>query len=98
MLPLVLPPTVIGFVLLVALGRRSPIGELIEAIFSAPIVFTWWAAVVAAVVVSFPLVYLTMKAGFAAIEPELEQAARSAGASSLQVLRYVALPLAAVPC
>ena len=95
MLPLVLPPTVIGFVLLVALGRRSPIGELIEALFSAPIVFTWWAAVVAAVVVSFPLVYLTMKAGFAAIEPELEQAARSAGASDLQVLRYVALPLAA---
>ena len=47
MLPLVLPPTVIGFVLLVALGKRSPIGKLIEALFSAPIVFTWWAAVVA---------------------------------------------------
>jgi molybdate transport system permease protein len=95
MLPLVLPPTVVGFVLLVALGRRSILGKAIEAVFSAPIVFTPWAAVVAAIVVSFPLVYQTMKTGFAAIEPELEQAARSAGANELQVLRYVALPLAA---
>ncbi|ASS67989.1 MULTISPECIES: molybdate ABC transporter permease subunit [unclassified Paenibacillus] len=95
LLPLVLPPTVVGFVLLVALGRRSFLGKTIEAIFSAPLVFTPWAAVVAAVVVSFPLVYQTMKTGFAGIEPELEQAARSAGASEGQVLRHVALPLAA---
>ncbi|KKC48650.1 molybdate ABC transporter permease subunit [Paenibacillus sp. D9] len=95
LLPLVLPPTVVGFVLLVALGRRSFLGKAIEAVFSAPLVFTPWAAVVAAVVVSFPLVYQTMKAGFAGIEPELEQAARSAGASEAQVLIHVALPLAA---
>ncbi|SDS63749.1 molybdate transport system permease protein [Paenibacillaceae bacterium GAS479] len=94
LLPLVLPPTVVGFVLLVVLGRRSSVGKLIEAMFSAPLVFSWWAAVVAAVVVSFPLVYQTMKTGFAGIDPDLEQAARSAGAGELQVLRYVALPLA----
>ncbi|OXM14838.1 molybdate ABC transporter permease subunit [Paenibacillus herberti] len=94
LLPLVLPPTVVGFVLLVMLGRRSSVGKLIEAVFSAPLIFSWWAAVVAAVVVSFPLVYQTMKTGFNGIDPDLEQAARSAGAGELQVLRYVALPLA----
>lgn len=94
LLPLVLPPTVVGFVLLVGLGRRSWAGRLIEAVFSSPLVFTWWAAVIASVVVSYPLVYQTMKTGFASIDPDLEQAARSAGASELQVLRYVALPLA----
>lgn len=94
LLPLVLPPTVVGFVLLVVFGRRSWAGRLIEELFSAPLVFSWWAAVVAAVVVSFPLVYQTMKTGFAGIDPELEQAARSAGASERQLLAYVALPLA----
>ncbi|QJC54145.1 molybdate ABC transporter permease subunit [Paenibacillus albicereus] len=94
LLPLVLPPTVVGFVLLVGFGRRSWAGRLIEAVFSSPLVFTWWAGVLASVVVSFPLVYQTMKTGFASIDQDLEQAARSAGASELQVLRFVALPLA----
>ncbi|MNJ62596.1 Molybdenum transport system permease protein ModB [compost metagenome] len=93
MLPLVLPPTVVGFLLLVLLGRRSGAGRVIEWLFSSPIVFSWWAAVIASIVVSFPLVYQTMKSGFASIERELEDAGRSSGASEWQVFRYITLPL-----
>lgn len=94
LLPLVLPPTVVGFVLLVVLGRRSWIGKWYEQMTQHTILFTWGAAVIAAVVVAFPLVYRTVKAGFEDVEPDLEDAARAQGASELQVLRYVTLPLA----
>lgn len=94
MLPLVLPPTVVGFILLVALGRRSFIGEAIEYLFQQPIIFTWGAAVVATVVVSFPLVYQTIKVGFQSVERDLEDAGRSIGASEWQVLWHITLPLA----
>ncbi|MCM3784191.1 molybdate ABC transporter permease subunit [Neobacillus mesonae] len=93
MLPIVLPPTVVGFLLLVILGRNSWIGSLIEAIFNAPVVFSWWACVIASVVVSFPLVYQTMKVGFSSIDPELEASGRSIGANERQVFRYITLPL-----
>ncbi|GLI04127.1 putative molybdenum transport system permease protein YvgM [Paenibacillus tyrfis] len=94
MLPLMLPPTVIGFILLVLLGKKSWFGRWIEEWFAAPLIFTWWAAVIAAVVVAFPLVYQTMKVGFASVDRSLEDAARSAGAGEWQVLRYITLPLA----
>ncbi|WP_150265389.1 molybdate ABC transporter permease subunit [Paenibacillus tepidiphilus] len=94
LLPLVLPPTVVGFVLLVVLGRRSWIGRLYEQFTDQPILFTWGAAVIAAVVVAFPLVYRTVKAGFEGVEKELEDSARAQGANEWQVLRYVTLPLA----
>lgn len=94
LLPLVLPPTVVGFVLLIILGRRSWIGRLYEQFTEQTLLFTWSAAVIAAVIVSFPLVYRTVKAGFEGIEADLEDAARAQGASELQVLRYVSLPLA----
>src|SRR3569832_1071467 len=81
MLPLVLPPTVVGFLLLVLLGRRSWVGRFIEWLFNAPVIFSWWAAVIAAVIVSFPLVYQTMKAGFDSVDRSLEDSARSSGAS-----------------
>lgn len=93
LLPLVLPPTVVGFLLLVILGRRSWIGEFFEWLFSAPIVFTWWAAVIASVVVSFPLVYQTMKVGFLSVDKSLEDAGRSIGANEWQVFWYITLPL-----
>ena len=93
MLPLVLPPTVVGFLLLVLLGRNSMVGRLIEAIFSSTLIFSWWGAVIAAVVVSFPLVYQTMKAGFAAIDQDLLSAGRSIGANEWQLFGYIALPL-----
>jgi molybdate transport system permease protein len=93
MLPLVLPPTVVGFLLLVMLGRKSWIGRFIESLFAAPIVFSWWAAVIASIVVAFPLVYQTMKAGFASVEKEYEDAGRSIGANEWQVFRYITFPL-----
>lgn len=93
MLPLVLPPTVVGFILLVMLGRKSWFGQWIEWLFDAPIIFTWWAAVIASVVVAFPIVYQTMKVGFSSVERDLEEAARSTGANEWQVFRYITLPL-----
>lgn len=94
LLPLVLPPTVVGFLLLMLLGRRGWVGQAIEWLFSAPVIFSPWAAVIAAVVVAFPLVYQTMKVGFDSVDRELEQSARSMGASNWQVFRLIALPLA----
>ncbi|MBU5355875.1 molybdate ABC transporter permease subunit [Paenibacillus silvae] len=94
MLPLVLPPTVVGFLLLVLLGRRSLLGRWIEALFSAPVIFSWWAAVIASIVVAFPLVYQTMKSGFNGVDRDLEDAGRSIGANEWQVFRYITLPLA----
>ncbi|WP_427052304.1 molybdate ABC transporter permease subunit [Paenibacillus sp. TC-CSREp1] len=94
MLPLVLPPTVVGFLLLVLLGRRSLLGRWIEVIFSAPVIFSWWAAVIASIVVAFPLVYQTMKSGFNGVDRDLEDAGRSIGANEWQVFRYITLPLA----
>jgi len=94
MLPLVLPPTVVGFGLLVVLGRSSWLGRLIEWVFHQPVVFTWWAAVIAAAVVAFPLVYQTLKTGFESVDPDLENAARTDGAGEWQVFRYVTMPLA----
>lgn len=93
MLPLVLPPTVVGFLLLVLLGRNSGVGQFVEWLFSAPILFSWWSAVIAAVVVSFPLVYQSMKTGFSTIDRDLLAAGRSIGANERQLFWYVVLPL-----
>jgi molybdate transport system permease protein len=94
LLPLVLPPTVIGFVLLVLLGKNSWIGKLMEFVFNQPIIFTWAAAVIASVVVALPLVYQTLKTGFASVNRDVKEAARSMGASEWQVLCLIILPLA----
>ncbi|WP_307555814.1 MULTISPECIES: molybdate ABC transporter permease subunit [unclassified Paenibacillus] len=94
LLPLVLPPTVVGFILLVLLGKRSWIGYLMENFFNQSIIFTWGAAVIASIVVAFPLVYQTMKTGFSSVNKDLEDAGRSTGANEWQVLRYITLPLA----
>jgi molybdate transport system permease protein len=94
MLPLVLPPTVVGFVLLVVFGRRSFVGEWFELLFRQTIVFTWGGAVIAAVTVAFPLAYRTIKSGFEAVDAHLEDSARSAGANEWQVVRFISAPLA----
>lgn len=95
MLPLVLPPTVIGFLLLVMLGRKSIVGRFMEWLFHAPIIFSWWAAVIASIVVAFPLIYQTMKVGFVSVDSSVEEAGRSDGANEWQVFRCITLPLAA---
>jgi len=93
LLPLVLPPTVVGFLLLLLFGRNGPLGKLLLH-FGATIVFSWPATVIAAAVVAFPLMYLTSRAALEQVQPELLQAARTLGASEWRVFREVALPLA----
>ncbi|WP_191562506.1 molybdate ABC transporter permease subunit [Metabacillus idriensis] len=93
LLPLVLPPTVVGFLLIFFFGRNSPAGELIEWLFNQPIMFTWWAAVIAAVVVAFPLMYQSAKTGFESIDKEIEDAARVDGANEYSLFIYVSIPL-----
>jgi molybdate transport system permease protein len=93
-LPLVLPPTVIGFFLLLLFGRRSPVGHLLEQI-GATVVFSWPATVIAATVVAFPLMYRTSLGALEQVNPTLLQAARTLGASEWRVFRRVLLPLAA---
>ena len=93
LLPLVLPPTVVGFFLLLLCGRNGPLGKALLQ-FGATIVFSWTATVLAAAVVSFPLMYLTARAALEQIDPGFLQAARTLGASEWRVFHAVALPLA----
>jgi molybdate ABC transporter permease protein len=93
LLPLVLPPTVVGFVLLVLFGRNGPFGKLLLRL-GATVVFSWPATVIAAAVVSFPLMYLTARAALEQVDPRFLEAARTLGASEWRVLREIALPLA----
>jgi molybdate transport system permease protein len=92
-LPLVLPPTVLGYYLLVSLGRVSPIGKLYEAIFGGPLVFTWQAAVVASTIHAIPLLVKSARAALQSVERDYERAARSLGASEWRVFCRVSLPL-----
>ncbi|MCM3160271.1 molybdate ABC transporter permease subunit [Metabacillus litoralis] len=92
-LPLVLPPSVIGFFLIIIFGMNSPIGQVIENIFNETIIFTWWAGVVAAAVVAFPLMYQVTKAGFEHVDTDIENAARVDGADEGGVFFLVSLPL-----
>jgi molybdate transport system permease protein len=92
-LPLVLPPTVVGFLLLLLFGRNGPLGKLLLQ-FGATVVFSWPATVIAATVVAFPLMYITARAALEQVDPHLLQAARTLGASEGRIFREVALPLA----
>src|ERR1700729_3528047 len=92
-LPLVLPPTVVGFLLLLLFGRNGPLGQLLLQ-FGASVVFAWPATVIAATVVAFPLMYITARAALEQVDPHLLQAARTLGASEARIFREIALPLA----
>src|SRR5579863_590775 len=92
-LPLVLPPTVLGYYLLVLLGRSSPLGKAWEGIFGSPLVFTWKAAVVAALIHSFPLLVKSARAALESVDRRYERAARNLGASEWRVFWRVTLPL-----
>jgi molybdate transport system permease protein len=92
-LPLVMPPTVLGYYLLVALGNQSPLGRWLNEI-GWPLVFTWRGAVVAASVAAFPLLVQTARAGFEGVDRRLEEIARTLGRSNLYIFWRVTLPLA----
>jgi molybdate transport system permease protein len=93
-LPLVLPPVVTGFVLLFLLGRNGPVGGFLDGTLGIRILFTVHAAVIAAAVVAFPLMYQSAKAAFQAVDARLEDAARTLGAGEARVFLTVTLPLA----
>lgn len=92
-LPLVLPPTVLGYYLLVLLGRASPIGNLYQWLFGQPLVFTWQAAVVASLFHSTPLLVKSARAAFESVDKSYERAARNLGATELRLFWRVTLPL-----
>ena len=92
-LPLLLPPTVLGYYLLVALGASSPLGHIYESLFGMPLLFTWQAAVVASTLHAAPLLTRSARVAFEAAGPSYEKAARSMGASEWRVFWRVTLPL-----
>lgn len=91
-LPLVLPPTVVGFLLLLLFGKNGPIGQLLSTV-GLTVIFSWAATVIAATVVAFPLMYRTTLAGFEQVNPHLIQAAQTLGASRQTIFWQVMLPL-----
>ncbi len=93
-LPLVLPPTVLGYYLLVLIGRSSMLGRVWEGIFGSPLVFTWKAAVVAALLHSLPLLVKSARAALESVDHSYERAARNLGASEWRLFWRVTLPLA----
>ncbi len=94
-LPLVMPPTVLGYYLLVLLGRSSVIGKLFERLTGLELVFTWRAAVLAAALGALPLVVKTSRAAITSVDTLYEDAARTLGYSEWLIFRRVTLPLAA---
>ena len=93
-LPLVMPPVVTGYLLLLAFGRRGPIGAFLEQAFGIVLAFRWSGAALACAVMGFPLMVRAIRLGFEAIDPRLEQAGATLGASPAWVFATVTLPLA----
>ena len=91
-LPLVLPPTVVGYFLLLTFGRRSAIGQFLLQTFDVSIVFSWPAAVIAAVVVSLPLMYRTARGAFEQLNPDIIAAARTLGVSDWRIFWHILIP------
>ncbi len=93
-LPMVMPPVLVGYLLIVLLGREGWIGQWLEGWFGVRIAFTMWAAVIASAVVSLPLVVRSVRLGIESVDTKLEDASRVCGASPVDVLLSVTLPAA----
>ena len=93
-LPMVMPPTVLGYYLLVLIGKNGSIGHFLKEYFNINLIFTWQGAVIAAAIVSFPLVFKAARAAFESLEPQYEQAAKVLGVSNTAIFFRVTLPLA----
>jgi molybdate transport system permease protein len=93
-LPLILPPVVTGYILLILFGRRGPLGELLESWFGIVVAFRWTGAAIAATVMAFPVMVRPIRLSIEAIDRRLEAAAGTLGASPLAVFATVTLPLA----
>ena len=94
LLPMVLPPTVLGYYLLVAFGRNSAVGHWLESALGIELVFTWQGAVAASMVVAFPLVFKAARTAFEAVDRTLENAGRTLGYGEATVFARITLPLA----
>ena len=92
-LPLVLPPSVVGFILLWLFGKNGPLGQFLAQTFNVSVVFHISGAVIAAAVVSFPLMYQSVKAAMEGVDPTLENAARTLGSGEIKVFFTITLPL-----
>jgi molybdate transport system permease protein len=92
-LPLVLPPSVVGYGLLIIIGKNGPIGRLLDG-YGITLVFSWWAVVIAGTVVAFPLMYRSARGAFASVDQNLEKAARTLGAGEVRIFFTITLPLA----
>ena len=92
-LPLVLPPSVIGYGLLMLIGKNGLLGQTLSNL-GLSLIFTWWAAVLASTVVAFPLMYQSAKAAFTSVDMNYEKAARTLGASEVRIFFTITLPLA----
>lgn len=95
LLPLILPPSVVGYYLLLVFGRAGAVGALLERLFGLRLVFSFWGAALAAAVVAFPMMAKGAEAAFSRIDRELEEAALVDGLSRLGVLWRITLPLSA---
>ncbi|HUG14883.1 MAG TPA: molybdate ABC transporter permease subunit [Thermomicrobiales bacterium] len=94
LLPIILPPTVLGYYLLRAIGRQSALGGFIEGTLGVEIIFTWKAAVLASTIVAIPLVMRAAQSAFETVDPTLEAAARTLGRSELSIFLTITAPLA----
>ena len=93
-LPLVMPPTVLGYFLLVLFSRQHALGKLYEHLFKQSLVFTWQGAALAAAVASMPLLIIQSQVAFESVSQDIEESARVAGATEAQIFLYIILPLA----
>ena len=92
-LPLALPPVVVGYALLIAFGERGPIGSLTSSLFGYELVFTWFAAAIAAAIVSFPLMVRSIIVSMSSIDDQLENSARALGAGPVRTFLTFTFPL-----
>ena len=92
-LPLVLPPTVVGFFLLLLCGKNGPIGIFLKNTFDITLIFSWPATVISAIVVSFPMIYRTTRSSFEQIDTNIISAARTLGLSEFKIFYKIAVPI-----
>ena len=94
-LPLVLPPTVVGYLLLMLLGPKRPFGVLINELFGIRLVMTWWSGIFASVVVAFPLMYRTARGAFESFDETLAYAGKTLGLSNIYIFWFIRMPYCA---
>ena len=94
LMPMCLPPTVVGYGMLLFMGKNGPLGKLCIALFGKTIVFTWIGAAVGAAIVALPLMYQSAKAGFAVVDKVYIEAARTLGASEAYIFIHIIIPMA----